>query len=58
MMFFFCKRVVQGDDLYVYNMHNIVEIHFSISIESARKPKMSLIRYEVIYFRLNMGDKT
>jgi hypothetical protein len=30
--------VIQEGGLYVYNMHNILEKHFSISIESAVKP--------------------
>jgi hypothetical protein len=32
MQFIFIFRLIQDEGLYMYNMHNIVEKHFSISI--------------------------
>jgi hypothetical protein len=33
MQFFIIDRVIKEKVLYLYNMHNIVEKHFSIGIE-------------------------
>jgi hypothetical protein len=43
MRVFLIDRVIQEKDSYVYNMHNIVEKQFSISIVPERSRAWSLV---------------
>jgi hypothetical protein len=43
MRFLLIDRVILVDGLYVYNMHNIVEKHFRISISPVRSQGGSLV---------------
>jgi hypothetical protein len=49
-MRFLIERVVQDEGVYVYNVHNIVEKHFSISIAHARGRGRSLVYYNHISY--------
>jgi hypothetical protein len=43
MRFFSIVRVIQADDLYIFNMDNIVEKRFGISIALVRSRSESLV---------------
>jgi hypothetical protein len=47
---FLINRVIKEEDLYVYNMHNKVEKHFSVSIAPVRSRDDSLVYFQIEYF--------
>jgi hypothetical protein len=48
IQFFLIDRVIQEEGLYVFNMQNILEKHFSISIALVRRRGRSLVYYNNI----------
>jgi hypothetical protein len=43
LIVFLIDRVIQGEGLYVYGMHNIVQKHFSVNIAPVRSRGGSLV---------------
>jgi hypothetical protein len=49
MRFLLIDKANQEEDLYVYNTHNILEKHFSISIASVRSRGGLLVYYKMCF---------